>query len=47
MRVINELLPAPTEDGYRSRKGRESFSAWSPSRLTRLTEQAAIENNEV
>jgi len=43
----NRLLPGPGGIGRQSRKGHESFSRWSPSWLTTLTEQAAAQNNEV
>jgi NAD(P)-dependent dehydrogenase (short-subunit alcohol dehydrogenase family) len=45
--VANQLLPAPGGVGTESMKGRESSSAWSPSWLTTLTEDAALRNNEV
>ena len=42
------VLPAATgDDGDRARSGWQSFSAWAPSVITRLTESAAVENNEV
>jgi NAD(P)-dependent dehydrogenase (short-subunit alcohol dehydrogenase family) len=44
---VNRLLPKSggLEDGQA--KGSESTSAWSPSWLTALNEQAALENNEI
>lgn len=42
------LLPPPGgDDGNRARSGWQSLSDWAPSKLTRLTEQAAAENNEL
>jgi len=44
----NRLLPAATDkSGDRPRTGWQSGSAWAPSRLTRSTERAAAENNEL
>jgi short-subunit dehydrogenase len=45
--LANQLLPAAGGVGTESMKGRESTSAWSPSWLTTLTEDAALRNNEV
>ena len=45
--LTNRLLPGPGGIGERSAKGRDSSSSWSPSWLTKLTEEAAINNNEV
>jgi len=45
--VVNRLLPAAGGAGERTMKGRESTSAWSPSWLTTLSEEAAMRNNEV
>jgi short-subunit dehydrogenase len=45
--LINRMLPAPGGIGERRARGRDSFSAVSPSALTALTEQAARKNNEV
>jgi short-subunit dehydrogenase len=45
--VVNQLLPAPGGIGTQKAKGKESTSAWSPSWLTTLNEEAAIRNNEV
>src|SRR5437868_12520069 len=48
MRITNALLPGPAgPDGDSAHSGWQSRSPWAPSRLTRLTEQAAIANNEV
>jgi short-subunit dehydrogenase len=43
----NQLLPEPGGVGTQRMKGRESTSAWSPSWLTTLNEEAAVRNNEV
>ena len=45
--LVNRVLPGPGGIGERSAKGRDSRSSWSPSWLTRLTEEAAMNNNEV
>jgi hypothetical protein len=45
--VVNQLLPAPGGIGTQKAKGKESTSAWSPSWLTTLNEEAAVRNNEV
>jgi NAD(P)-dependent dehydrogenase (short-subunit alcohol dehydrogenase family) len=47
MSLVNRVLPEAGGIGERSVKGRESTSNWSPSWLTRLTEEAAMNNNEV
>ena len=47
MALVNRLLPEAGGIGERSAKGRDSTSSWSPSWLTRLTEEAAMKNNEV
>src|SRR5438034_8183243 len=49
MNVANRaLLPQPTDQsGDRARSGWQSLSRWAPSTLTRLTEKAAAENNEL
>lgn len=47
MGVVNEFLPEAGGIGTRTAKGRDSTSSWSPSWLTRLTEDAAMKNNEV
>jgi hypothetical protein len=42
------LLPGPADGaGTEARSGWQSLSEWAPSKLTRLTERAAIENNEL
>lgn len=45
--AVNQLLPAAGGIGTHSAKGRDSTSSWSPSWLTKLTEDAAVKNNEV
>jgi NAD(P)-dependent dehydrogenase (short-subunit alcohol dehydrogenase family) len=45
--AVNQLLPGTGGIGTHSAKGRDSTSSWSPSWLTRLTEDAALKNNEV
>ena len=45
--LTNRFLPEPGGVGTERRKGRESTSAWSPSWLTTLNEQAAVRNNEL
>jgi NAD(P)-dependent dehydrogenase (short-subunit alcohol dehydrogenase family) len=49
MRLANQfVLPAPTDDaGDVDHTGWQSASRWAPSRLTRLTERAAAQNNEI
>jgi NAD(P)-dependent dehydrogenase (short-subunit alcohol dehydrogenase family) len=49
MNLANQmLLPAPTgAAGDQARSGWQSPSSWAPSKLTRLTERAAAENNEL
>jgi NAD(P)-dependent dehydrogenase (short-subunit alcohol dehydrogenase family) len=44
---VADRLPAPGGIGQRAARGYESFSEWSPSWLTTLTERAAVRNNEV
>jgi NAD(P)-dependent dehydrogenase (short-subunit alcohol dehydrogenase family) len=44
--LVNRLLPGPGGIGTARAKGKESTSAWSPSWLTALTEEAARRNNE-
>ena len=47
MKITNGLLPKPIDaSGDRARSGWQSLSEWAPSRLTRLSEQAAIDLNE-
>ena len=45
--AANQLLPGAGGVGTQNKKGRDSTSAWSPSWLTTLSEQAALRNNEV
>ena len=45
--VMNRLLPEMGGIGKESAYGYESFSKWSPSVLTTLTEEAAKQNNEL
>ena len=45
--VANQILPEPGGVGTQRVKGRDSTSAWSPSWLTTLNEEAAARNNEV
>ena len=46
--VVNRLLPRPSdESGNQRRIGWQSVSEWAPSRLTRLSEEAAVRNNEI
>ena len=45
--IVNQFLPGPGGVGTERMKGRESESAWSPSWLTVLNEEAALRNNEV
>jgi len=44
--AANQLLPGAGGVGTQNKKGRDSTSAWSPSWLTTLSEQAALRNNE-
>ena len=45
--LVNQILPGAGGVGTQTMKGRESTSAWSPSWLTTLNEEAAVRNNEV
>ncbi|HKG45354.1 MAG TPA: SDR family oxidoreductase [Pyrinomonadaceae bacterium] len=45
--LANQFLPGPGGVGTERMKGRESTSAWSPSWLTTLNEEAAVRNNEI
>jgi short-subunit dehydrogenase len=45
--LVNQLLPGAGGVGTKLVKGRDSASAWSPSWLTTLSEEAAVRNNEV
>jgi NAD(P)-dependent dehydrogenase (short-subunit alcohol dehydrogenase family) len=48
MQLANRLLPPPTNtSGDVARRGWQSVSPWAPSKLTRLTERAALENNQL
>jgi NAD(P)-dependent dehydrogenase (short-subunit alcohol dehydrogenase family) len=48
MRLVNALLPSPDlHAGLESRSGWQSMTALAPSMLTRLTDRATMENNEV
>jgi len=47
MALVNRLLPGPGGIGIAEAEGRQSHSPLSPSRLTRLSDEAARENNEV
>jgi NAD(P)-dependent dehydrogenase (short-subunit alcohol dehydrogenase family) len=49
MSVANQtVLPRPADEGGNERhSGWQSLSSWAPSKLTRLSEQAAAENNEL
>jgi hypothetical protein len=48
MEMANRLLPARTDArGDQSHSGWQSASGWAPSRLTRLSERSAAENNEL
>ncbi|MEO8268310.1 MAG: SDR family oxidoreductase [Aureliella sp.] len=45
--LANQVLPAMGGIGQRAAMGYESESKWSPSMLTKLTQDAAIANNEI
>ena len=46
--VVNRLLPGPSpHDGDEARPGWKYPSSWAPSVLTRLSDEAAVENNEL
>ena len=49
MNVANEVvLPAPSDEaGVERHSGWQSLSNWAPSKLTKLSEQAAARNNEL
>lgn len=48
MTLMNELLPEPTNvAGDQPKTGWESRSSWAPSLLTRLSDRATEENNEL
>src|SRR6185437_5452371 len=44
--AVNQFLPEAGGVGTQRMKGRDSASAWSPSWLTTLNEEAALRNNE-
>lgn len=45
--LVNRLLPELGGIGRQAARGYESFSGWSPSWMTQLNEQAALQNNEM
>ena len=45
--AVNQILPEPGGAGTERVKGKDSSSAWSPSWLTTLNEEAAVRNNEM
>ena len=45
--TVNQVLPEAGGVGTERVKGRDSKSAWSPSWLTTLNDEAAVRNNEV
>jgi hypothetical protein len=45
--AVSQLLPGPGGAGTERVKGKDSTSAWSPSWLTTLSDEAATRNNEV
>jgi hypothetical protein len=48
LEVVNRFLPDPSpHDGDEARPGWKYPSAWAPSVLTRLSDEAAVENNEL
>jgi NAD(P)-dependent dehydrogenase (short-subunit alcohol dehydrogenase family) len=48
MTLANRLLPPPSEEaGNEAHSGWQSLSDWAPSKLTKLTDRAAAENNEL
>jgi NAD(P)-dependent dehydrogenase (short-subunit alcohol dehydrogenase family) len=48
LEVAARLLPEPAgEDGREARPGWQTPSRWAPSALTRLADEAAVENNEL
>ncbi|MFL6237219.1 MAG: SDR family NAD(P)-dependent oxidoreductase [Thermoanaerobaculia bacterium] len=49
LELAARLLPGPSEDGdgQEARPGWQSTSRWVPSLLTRLADEAAVENNEL
>lgn len=48
LEVVNRFLPKPSpHDGDEAQPGWKHPSAWAPSVLTRLSDEAAVENNEL
>jgi NAD(P)-dependent dehydrogenase (short-subunit alcohol dehydrogenase family) len=48
LELVNRFLPSPAEsDGDEPRPGWQQSSRWAPSRLTRLSDAAAVANNEL
>jgi NAD(P)-dependent dehydrogenase (short-subunit alcohol dehydrogenase family) len=48
LELVDRFLPGPAgEDGREARPGWQSASRWAPSLLTRLSDEAAVENNEM
>jgi NAD(P)-dependent dehydrogenase (short-subunit alcohol dehydrogenase family) len=48
LELVTRLLPGPAEaDGDEARPGWQQSSRWAPSRLTRLSDEAAVANNEL
>jgi NAD(P)-dependent dehydrogenase (short-subunit alcohol dehydrogenase family) len=48
LELTARLLPGPAEeDGQQAKPGWQSSSRWAPSLLTRLADEAAVENNEL
>ena len=45
--LANRILPSPVEGATQKFRGQDSISALSPAWATRLSDQAAIENNEI
>lgn len=45
--LVNLLLPKMGGIAHQAARGYESESTWAPSKLTQLTERAAVENNEM
>ena len=48
LELVVRMLPGPAgEEGQEARPGWQSTSRWAPSLLTRLSDEAAVENNEL
>lgn len=45
--LVNRILPKPNGIGSDRARGYQSHSSWSPSLLTKLSEKAAVRNNEL